>query len=699
MKPPRYWIAIAATAFLAPLLGGQLVLDPQALAPGGLLSAIFREPQGASLAHWLVVLPALAALIYALARRHVQQLPQPRIAGTLGIFLLFMWGSVLTSEYRFISAGTALEWTAVLLLFFSTVALAGRHRGPVVLLAAFVAGTALVGALGIREFAMQRDPNWRVFANWSNPNALAGLLPFGVLGGLGLIAAATDRIAKLLSGLAVLLCFIAMILTGSKGGLLALAVGLVILLVWWAIQGGTRRVQVLAVAVLLPALGFGLAVGLSSAQRAKTPASGSALGRIAQAGNTQEQSAGFRSLLWKSAGALIKDQPFGRGMGTFRYHSSRPGLVTQTHLAHQSFLQIGVEAGIIALGALVAALAMMAIEGLRGVRKLPTESRLLRGAVFAALGAAVVHNLIDSDLYLLGTNVGMFLFAGILLQLTPDGSSPEFAGRSYRAFAAFAATLTVLGMAYVATTDVRLGGLRHLAGERSPEAESTFKALSGWAPSDHRLWALGARMAADPAERTRRLETSVSRGPTLAVLRLLATEREAAGDSAGALHALNQALASDPNNLEAMSRLVALHAKDNPDKAEEIAGKLVQIESTPYFKIRALPELVPTETYEARAWLAARTGSAEAQAELLRGALEGYLSYAANTVPQVKMFANSGIDGGFGGIRLDDAHTTLTTAIDLIGLYEAAAPQERVWADETRTTLIAARDSLSETTP
>lgn len=699
MKPPRYWIALAATAFLAPILGGQLVLDPQALAPGGLVTAIFREPQGASLAHWLVVLPALVVLIVALARRHVQQLPQPRIAGALAIFLLFMWGSVLTSDYRFTSAGTALEWTAVLLVFFATVALAGRHRGPLVVVAAFVAGTALVSALGIREYAMQRDPNWRVFANWSNPNALAGLLPFGVLGGLGLVAASVERIGKLLSGLAAVLCLIAMMLTGSKGGLLALSVGLVVLLVWWAVQGGTRRGPVLALAVLLPVIGFGLAVGLSSAQRAKTPATGSALGRIAQAGNTQEQSAGFRSLLWKSAVALLNDKPFGRGMGTFRYHSSRPGLVTQTHLAHQSFLQVGVEAGIIALIALVAALSLMAIEGLRGVRQLPVESRLLRGAVFAALGAAVTHNLIDSDLYLLGTNIGLFLFAGILLQLTPDGSSPEFAGRGYRTFAAGAAAVTLLGMAYFAVTDVRLGGLRYLAGERSPEAETAFKSLAGWAPSDHRLWALGARMASDPIERTRRLEASISHGPTLAVYRLLASEREAAGDPSGAQHALNQALELDPNNLEALSRLVAHHAPNDPDKAESIAAKLVQIESTPYFKIRALPEMVPTETFEARAWLAARVSSAEEQAELLRGALEGYLSYAANTVPMVKMFANSGIDGGFGGIRRDDAHATLTTAIDLVAAYEAAAPNQRVWADETRTSLIAARDSLSETTP
>ena len=699
MKPPRYWIALAATAFLAPILGGQIVLDPQALAPDGLVTAVFREPQGASLAHLLVAVPALVALVVALFRRHVQQLPKSLIAGFLAVFMLFAWGSVAMSAYPSISLASAFEWTAMVLVFFTVVGLAGRQRGPTAIIGAFVAGVAVVAALGIREYAMQTDANWRIFGNWANPNALAGVLPFGVLGGLGLLAVSEDRLAKMGAGLAVVLSSIAMFMTGSKGGFVALIAGLVVLLVWWLVHAGEHRGKLLALGVILPVLGVGLAIGLTSAQRAKMATGGSALGRIAQGGNTQEQSAGFRTLLWRSAAELIKDQPIGRGLGTFRFHSARPGIITQTHLAHQSFLQLGAEVGIFSLAAFLAAIFAMAVEGLRGVRKLPVEVRTLRGAVYAALGAAVVHNLIDSDLYVFGTGVGFFIFAGVLLQLTPDGSNPEFAQKPLRWATAAFAMITLFGMAFAAVTDVRLGNLRYLAGERDPKAAEAFDALAGWAPGDYRVWALGARLSADAKVRRERLERSLQTGPTMMVYRQLATEKSESGDVVGAQRALNESLRLDPNNLQSLRGLMRIHEPVDADKTDEIAHRLVEIESKPYFKIRALPELVPTETFEARAWLASRKSTVAEQSDLLRGAIEGYLNYAGRTVPMIVMFAKAGLDGGYGGVSRDDALASIVAAIDLLGAYQASDPSQASWIDASRTTLEEARDSLSEITP
>src|SRR5204862_536544 len=52
-----------------------------------------------------------------------------------------------------------------------------------------------------------------------------------------------------------------------------------------------------------------------------------------------EQSSGFRFLLWKGAAKLIKSNPIGYGIGTYRYESARPGYTTETQLAHNTFLQ------------------------------------------------------------------------------------------------------------------------------------------------------------------------------------------------------------------------------------------------------------------------------------------------------------------------------------------------------------------------
>lgn len=693
MKAQRYWIAIAVTAFLAPLLGGQIPLDPQAIEPGGLLGAIWNGSQGALLAHFLVVLPLLGAFVVALTKRHVLQLPDTRIAVALGVFLLFLWGSVLTSQYSSVSYSVAFEWTAMVLGLFAVVGLAGRQQGPVAILGAFVAGTALVAALGIREYAMQHDPNWRIFSNWANPNALAGLMPFGVLGGLGLLVTSKERLAKLGAGLAAFLSMIALVLTASKGGLLAMAVGLVVLALWWVLAGGKRRLTLAAIALALPAIAFAAAVGLTASQRAKTASGGPALSRLAQAGNTQEQSAGFRTLLWKSAVELIKDQPFGRGIGTFRFHSARPGIITQTHLAHQSLLQLGVEVGIISLGALLLAIAFMAIEGVRSNRDLPEPVRLLRGAVFAALGAAIAHNLIDSDLYVMGTGLGFFIFCGLLLVLSPDGFNPEYTPRRYRMLGVALISVTGIALAYFAWVDVKLGELRFLAGTGSPQTAPAFDALVGVAPRDHRVWSLGARLAPELQERERRLARSIELGPTMSALRMLSAERQAKDDFEGARRYLQDALRLDPNNLSALWRLVQVHEATGSDEARITAERLLHVESTPYYKIRSLPELVPTETFKARAWLARKASGSEAAA-LLRGALEGYLSYARNTVPMIVMFAKADLDGGYGGITREEAHTTLTEAIDLVGLFEGVDPRETSFAAETRAVLEEARNGL-----
>lgn len=701
MKPPRYWIGLVLTAFLAPILGGQIAVDPQAIPPGGLLVAVFREPQGAALAHLLVALPALAVLVWALVHRHVLQLPQSRVTVSFAVFLLFVWGSVAMSSYRMVSFASAVEWTAMLLIFFAVVGLAGRQVGPTQIVGGFVAGTTVVALIGISEYTAQSDSNWRIFANWFHPNALAALLAYGVLGGLGFLASAKERIVKLLAGLASVLCVTALVLTGSKGGFLALVAGLTVLIVWWLVLGGGSRGRLLALAIVVPLLGLSMAVGTTAAHRAKNPGSGSgaALGRIAQGGSTQEQSAGFRTLLWQSSLELIKDQPIGRGIGTFRFHSARPGLVTQTHFAHQSFLQLGAEAGLVALIALIAAVLMIAIEGMRGVRRLPDGLRALKGAVFAALGAALVHNLIDSDLYMFGTGVGFFLFAALLLQLSPDGSNPEFTPRPVRWVAALLADLTVLALLYFAVVDVRLGGLRHLAGEGNPEAKTVFNSVTSLAPWDHRLWLLGARIEGDRKERIARLQRSIQHGPTLPAYRALAQDYIGQEDAVGAQRTLNEALRLDRNNLAALRRLMQISEGVDDDQASVLARRLVDVESTSYYKIRALPELVPTETLEARAWLASHAPSAAEQADLLRGALEGYRAYAERTVPMVVMFAKSGMDGGYGSISRDQAHQTLTTALDLVAMYESSAPDQRVWAAETRTILESARTSLTETTP
>src|SRR5690606_19696454 len=106
-----------------------------------------------------------------------------------------------------------------------------RNIGPKALYGAIIAGCFVLAYVGILEYARQPDPNWRIFSFYFHPNALAGMLAMGGLLALGVLTE-VPRLGKLLAGVAAIFCIAALLLTGSKGGLLAFGVGVIVLLVW-----------------------------------------------------------------------------------------------------------------------------------------------------------------------------------------------------------------------------------------------------------------------------------------------------------------------------------------------------------------------------------------------------------------------------------------------------------------------------------
>lgn len=686
IRPERYHLWLALAAFLAPLIGGQLSLDSQPLLPGGLLTAIFREPQGAALAHFLIFLPIAAGLLLALGRRSVLQVPHARTGTVWLIFLGTLGLSVLFSGYKTLSIYALAEWAGYILAFFTTIALAGRGEGPKWILGAFALGCAVVATLAIREYATQPDPTWRVIANWSNPNALAGLMAMGTFAGIGL--ALCGRLARgALGGIGAVLCVATMLLTGSKGGLLAFGLGVAVLLLALLVWGKTARPLLAAIGMV--ALGVGLSQAIVRSHRSgASPAS--AMARVTNAGTTQEQSAGFRRLLWQTSIALIKENPVGYGIGTFRHHSAKPGLITQTQLAHQSYLQIGVEAGVLGLLAFAAALLLSLIDVFRGSRNLPTQLGLPRAGLLAALVALGAHSAIDSDFSQFGLGVAFFVLLGVLYQLSPDATAPEFSPKGLRAAFGAASALCAGVLLYFGILDIRLGQLRYaIAAGDVPAAQAAFESAAAIGPSDARVWFLGSRVAGDDEEIRSRLEKAIKLGPTPMLHRALSDVLAAQGDAIGARRELNASLRLDPNNLFSLRRLLDLAG--DAEEAERAARRLVAVEETSYFKVRSIPELVPTETYEARAFLAKGLTGAE-KPEMLKPALAGYVQFAKMTVPTVVAFATADMDGGYGGVTRADALAKLEQ-----GLAVAAelAPTDSAIAEAGRKAIQEAMEKLS----
>lgn len=682
---PGYGL-IAAAAFFAPLLGGQISLDvpvPLGDSLPELITSLHSGPQAAHLAWGLLGLLILGSITLALVNKKVSPVPMTPISWSLGLLLACLGFSVLISGYRSVSLATFSSWVLAIAAFFATVTLAGRQRGPRAICIAFVAGCAYVSARGIWEYLIQPDPTWRIFANWFHPNALAALLAMALPVALA-FAASEDLPETLMGLLTTAMIAPALLLTQSRGGYLFAAVGVlvfgVLMLVWSkAAKIAMLRLIKLGIAGVAAAIVmFGIIrspapTDVSPAEpdsalvqpsfvlvrQVNEPRAASPLSRVAQSDTAQEQSSGFRRLLWRTAIDLMKENPAGWGLNTFRFHSPRPGLTTQTALAHNTYLQLGVEASVLAPLLLIVAGTLILIFSTFGARSMPVETGLLRAGVLGAVVAIAGHNLVDSDFYHFGILLPLFVLLGVLVQLGATGGAPEVLRAKTRVLLPILPLVAVVALIHLGLVDVTLS--RTIASLNSGEVDKAFdsvRSLESTAPWDGRVTYLAASFIRDPRERSVKVDEANSKMPNTRFLRTSARFWQEAGEVNLALERYTSALAIDPNNLPTLSAKMHLE-RDNELPWQTTALRLVEVQSKPYFQVRSIPEIVPTEIAEARVYLAVEQSGVAAVA-LLRPAVETYLSFARDTVPRVVQ-----MDAAFPGGRYGD--DTLTSVRAKLG--------------------------------
>jgi tetratricopeptide (TPR) repeat protein len=691
----------------------------------GFAHALFSIVTGGSdtpiLSHCLVGLFAAAAVIVAVTRLRVIHLPSGLLLGAfaaLGCILAF---SLAFTQYRATSLAAVGEWAVYLMAFLAAAALAGHGRGPRLLLGAVAAGCALMALAGLFEYATQPDPNWRIFSNWVNANALADILLMGFFCALALTLVEKD-VTALAAGAATVFIGAALPLTQSRGGFIAAVLGLAVFCVG-GLGGSLRRAPVekeqptragagvivafsadvacacAVAAFLFPQSKIGhapLAVGVALcaflatfggvrackavptaaagriavcfaaasllfmvfftgvSNRTARPGSGggpAALARTSTASDQdREQSSEFRVLLWKGCLSEVRHDPAGTGLGTYRYYSTEPGLVQQTQLAHNTYLQLATEADPVAPVALLVALALWLWQMARGARRLPVATVPLRAGVVAAVCACAVHNVFESALYHFGIGFTFFLLLGVGLQLAADGLAPEFIPQGGRWAAGIAAVLAVAILAHIGYARLLASqGLGEVAQDPAA-AHGMFDTACSLAPFDGDLWYCAAWAASTPEERLADLESAASFTPSPRFYRALAREQAQQHKEDGAIAALGEALREDPNNLPALLQLMRLYALQNDQtQAAGVARRLVAVETKPYMSVRAVPQIVPTETFEARVFLADLETDPNRQVALLRPAMDGWLAFLRSTYPQITAASAAGVKAGGGG--------------------------------------------------
>lgn len=636
--------------FLAPIIGGHIRSDQVIGMSGSTFGGIYEGnwPMG-SLA--ILATALILPLIISIFSRKVQHVPSWHLWAPLSAFFLLFCSSSLWSDFPQSSQDMMIQWCIYGATFFAIVAVVGRKQGIQAAISCIIAGSTFTAIRGILEYSSMKaiDPTWRIFGGWINPNALAALLIISIILSLGMLGN-EDRLVKLVVGASVVLQGLAFLLTQSKGGFLGLFVGLVFFVIMIAVRKqGKLVLAVFGLLSLVALLGFGVQ------SSSKNPGGSGALSRVSQSSTTSEQSEGFRNLLWQGAIANIKADPIGTGIGTYRFESSRSGFHTQTALTHQTFLQVAFEGGVVSLLFLLTFVVMWCFITLRGFRNLPVERAITYAGIFAALAASAAHSLVDSDWYYPGIGLLVFTLMGLGVQCAQDSSSPEFTRRHNLNILGLTACIALLIAAWIpAYRDSQVLKANNFALNRETENyKKAWKDINQAFPKESASYRVLAEFASADKQKIL-MNSAISIHPSTSNYRFLANIELGNKDYSEAEKTLYLALKRDPKNLPTLKILLETQLKqDNIDAAKRTMERIRGVETSSYFLSRALPEVIPTESYEARILLSKAIADEEEFKLLNLEAAEGLKKYLQITA--IKALEYRDTPSGFGGETLDEA--------------------------------------------
>lgn len=285
----------------------------------------------------------------------------------------------------------------------------GRRRRDVELCLALTCAIAVIGAVALLISVINgAEPVFagRYALSEDDPIALGRLSAAGLLIALYALLTARAAVGSLaLCALPVLL--VALLSSGSRGPLIGLVLGLVVL--WGLLARGEQtagRGPLLVGAVIL-AVAF-----------ASQLVPGAAIERAASllVGGVEGQDANGRAELWAQAWQTFVEHPW-LGVGTGGFAAVAPGDV----YPHNLVLEAAAEWGLVGLLALGGILAIGAAQIVRAVRWPPPDERGLTVLVAALFTAALANAMFSGDIT---ANSNLWLTLGLGLGLASRSRSP-----------------------------------------------------------------------------------------------------------------------------------------------------------------------------------------------------------------------------------------------------------------------------------
>lgn len=369
----------------------------------------------------LLQLPLLAAFIYGL----IQVIPFGQAAEVAGV----------SGIPRTISLDPYRTWIAsfhylALLIFFAAFLTflnsARRLRTFVYVITIFGFIFAFFAILQYvlsptRIYGIYERPFAQPFGSFVNRHNFAAYMELTICLPLGLLfAGAVGRDKRLLYITAVALMGVALVMSGSRGGLISFLAAIFFLIIVSTRSGGYRNLSLkIALAVLLLATIIGGTIFVGGE---------SSLTRIAETAGSGNITTN-RLHIWSVTLDVIRDNlPFGTGIGA--YGAAYPGFdsfngIERVEQAHNDYLQVLSDMGVV--GVILGAFFLFILFR-TGLRNAQTRNTFRRGVAVGSLAgvfAILVHSLFDFVLHTTAISL-LFLAVVALVVQSGDGYADDY---------------------------------------------------------------------------------------------------------------------------------------------------------------------------------------------------------------------------------------------------------------------------------
>lgn len=349
--------------------------------------------------------------------------PSAPVAILAFIFWIHVTLSISWSTVPFASIVTYLVFLALPLSFFAPLLSGQPQQWLQPLFIALMGAITLCALWAIIQFTVfHGDYGSRAAHPLPNPNNMAGLINLGLLPALALFIGTKDRNYKY-AGYLALCCvlFAGLVATESRGGFIAMMLGLGILFVTLR-HHPPKLWQRGVVVLLMGSIIFGMVTHFGGGRFAPH------LLQVATLG--VDPSSLARVAIWENAWPLLRDNMWlGLGLGTFYlyYPSVRlPGADDSAgNWAHMDPYQFGIEMGIIApvLFYLIGfALLFRVIKAMKAMARDDSRKILIMG-LFAALFTLILHTHATFHMYLMPILIIIGVWMAMLYDITKDENS------------------------------------------------------------------------------------------------------------------------------------------------------------------------------------------------------------------------------------------------------------------------------------